>query len=219
MDTEEEMNWFISTLGSSIGKKLMMAVTGLGFVGFLTVHLIGNLTLYGGQGLFTSYVEHLHALGPLITVAELGLLFFAVIHLVIGTLLFYQNLMARPVRYKVKKSAGGRTIGSATQPYTGFIILAFIILHLLNFHFAEHTNETLFRLVFTTLASPLYMITYIVAMIVVAVHVSHGFWSLFQTLGANHPKYMPIIQKLGIAVSLVFGVGFGFIPIFILLIA
>ena len=57
------MNWFISTLGSSIGKKLMMAVTGLGFVGFLTVHLIGNLTLYGGQSLFTSYVEHLHALG------------------------------------------------------------------------------------------------------------------------------------------------------------
>ncbi|MCD6295812.1 MAG: succinate dehydrogenase, partial [Deltaproteobacteria bacterium] len=127
-------------------------------------------------------------------------------------------LMARPVRYKVKKNAGGRTIGSETQPYTGFIILAFIILHLLNFHFAEHTNETLFRLVFTKLASPLYMITYIVAMIVVAVHVSHGFWSLFQTLGANHPKYMPIIQKLGIAVSLVFGVGFGFIPIFILLI-
>jgi succinate dehydrogenase / fumarate reductase cytochrome b subunit len=123
------------------------------------------------------------------------------------------------VRYKVKKNAGGRTIGSATQPYTGFIILAFVILHLLDFHFAEHTNETLFRLVFTTLASPLYMLTYVVAMIAVAVHVSHGFWSLFQTLGANHPKYMPIIQKLGIAVSLVFGVGFGFIPIFISLIA
>ena len=213
------MNWLISTLGSSIGKKLMMAVTGLGFVGFLAVHLIGNLTLCGGQGLFTSYVKHLHALGPLITVTELGLLLFALIHIVIGTLLFYQNLMARPVRYKVKKSAGGRTIGSATQSYTGFIILAFVILHLLDFHFAEHTDETLFLLVVTTLACPLYMITYVAAMIVVAVHVSHGFWSLFQTLGANHPKYMPIIEKLGIAVSLVFGVGFGFIPIFISLIA
>jgi succinate dehydrogenase / fumarate reductase cytochrome b subunit len=216
---EKEMPWFINTLGSSIGKKLMMAVTGLGFVGFLIVHLIGNLTLYGGQDLFTSYVEHLHALGPLITVAELGLLAFVIIHIVIGTLLFYQNLMARPVRYKVNKDAGGRTIGSVTQPYTGFIILAFIIFHLINFHFAEHTNETLFRLVFTTLKSPLYMIIYVVAMIAVALHVSHGFWSLFQTLGANHPKYMPIIQKLGIAVSVVFGVGFGLIPIFISLIA
>ena len=213
------MNWFISTLGSSIGKKLMMAITGLGFVGFLTAHLIGNLTLYGGQDLFTSYVEHLHAFDPLITVMELGLLFFAVIHVVIGTLLFYQNLVARPVRYKVKKNAGGRTIGSATQPYTGFIILVFVILHLLNFHFAEHTNETLFRLVFTTLASPLYLIIYIVAMIVVAVHISHGFWGLFQTLGANHPKYMPFIQRVGIVVSLIFGIGFGFIPIFVSFIA
>jgi succinate dehydrogenase / fumarate reductase cytochrome b subunit len=216
---EKEMTWLINILGSSIGKKLMMAVTGLGFVGFLMVHLIGNLTIYGGQGLFTSYVEHLHALGPLITVAELGLLAFAIIHIVIGTLLFYENLMARPVRYEVNKIAGGRTIGSITQPYTGFIILAFVIFHLINFHFAEHTNETLFQLVFTTLKSPLYMITYVVAMIAVALHVSHGFWSLFQTLGANHPKYMPIIQKLGIAVSVVFGVGFGLIPIFISLIA
>lgn len=216
---EKEMNWVISTLGSSIGKKLMMAVTGLGFVGFLTVHLIGNLTLYGGQDLFTSYVNHLHALGPLITVAELGLLALAIIHIVIGTLLFYENLMARPVRYKVNKDAGGRTIGSITQPYTGFIILSFVIFHLINFHFAEHTNETLFQLVFTTLKSPLYMITYVLAMIAVALHVSHGFWSLFQTLGANHPKYMPIIQKLGIAVSVVLGVGFGLIPIFISLIA
>ena len=216
---EKEMTWFINTLGSSIGKKLMMAVTGLGFVGFLMVHLIGNLTIYGGQGLFTSYVEHLHALGPLITVSELGLLAFAIIHIVIGTLLFYQNLMARPVRYEMNKIAGGRTIGSITQPYTGYIILAFVIFHLINFHFAEHTNETLFRLVFTTLKNPLYMITYVIAMIAVALHVSHGFWSLFQTLGANHPKYMPIIQKLGIAVSVVFGVGFGLIPIFISLIA
>lgn len=213
------MNWFISTLGSSIGKKLMMAVTGLGFIGFLTVHLVGNLTLYSGQDLFTSYVKHLHALGPLITLAELGLLSFAIIHIVIGTLLFYKNLMARPVRYRVKKNAGGRTIGSATQPYTGFIILAFLILHLLNFHFAEHTNESLYQLVSSAFANPLYVGVYVIAMIVVAIHVSHGFWSLFQTLGANHPKYMPLIQKLGIAVSLVFGIGFGFVPIFISFIA
>lgn len=213
------MNWFISTLGSSIGKKLMMAITGLGFIGFLTVHLVGNLTLYSGQDLFTSYVKHLHALGPLITLAELGLLSFAIIHIVIGTLLFYKNLMARPVRYRVKKNAGGRTIGSATQPYTGFIILAFLILHLLNFHFAEHTNESLYQLVSSAFANPLYVGVYVIAMIVVAIHVSHGFWSLFQTLGANHPKYMPLIQKLGIAVSLVFGIGFGFVPIFISFIA
>jgi succinate dehydrogenase / fumarate reductase cytochrome b subunit len=63
------------------------------------------------------------------------------------------------------------------------------------------------------------VITYVVAMIVVAIHVSHGFWSLFQTLGANHPKYMPFIKRVGIVMSLIFGIGFGFIPIFISFIA
>jgi len=209
------MSWFFSTFWTSIGKKLMMAITGLCFIGFLTMHLIGNLTLYSGQGLFTSYVRHLHALGPLITVAEWGLLLFAIIHIIIGTVLFLTNLMARPIRYKVNKNAGGRTIGSETQPYTGYIILAFIIIHLINFHFAVHTNESLYGLVSTVLASPVYICGYVFAMIVVAFHISHGFWSLFQTLGANHPKYMPFIQKAGIAISLIFGVGFGFIPIFI----
>ena len=213
------MNWLISTLGSSIGKKLMMAITGLGFIGFLLVHLIGNLTLYSGRDLFTSYVKHLHTLGPLITVAELGLLFFAVVHVLIGTLLFYENLVARPVRYKVNKNAGGRTIGSITQPYTGFIILAFIIIHLINFHFAEHTDESLYLLISTAFANPLYVGIYIIAMIVVAIHISHGFWSLFQTFGASHPKYMPFIKGVGIVVSLIFGIGFGFIPIFISFIA
>ena len=212
---EVTMNWFIDTLVSSIGKKLIMAVTGLSFVGFLAVHLIGNLTLYSGQDLFTSYVKHLHALGPLITAAELGLLAFAVLHVAIGSFLFYENLVARPVRYQVNKNAGGRTIGSETQPYTGFIILAFVIVHLINFHFAEHTNESLFFLVSKVLANPFYMCVYVFVMICVAFHVSHGFWSLFQTLGANHPKYMPFIKFVGIALSLIFGVGFGFIPIFI----
>jgi len=123
--------------------------------------------------------------------------------------------VARPIRYKVNKSAGGRTVGSATQPYTGFIILIFVVIHLLNFHFAEHTHESLYFLVTKLLSNPVYVAVYLFAMIVVAVHVSHGFWSLFQTLGANHPKYMPFIQKLGIALSLIFGVGFGFIPIFL----
>lgn len=213
------MVWLINTLWSSIGKKLLMAVTGLGFIGFLTVHLAGNLTLYSGQDLFTSYVKHLHALGPLITIAELGLLFFGVIHVVIGTLLFYQNLKARPVRYKVNKNAGGRTIGSITQPYTGFIILAFVVIHLINFHFAEHTNESLYLLVAKILGNPAYVAMYLFAMIVVAVHISHGFWSLFQTLGANHPKYMPLIQTVGIILSLIFGIGFGFIPVFVSFIA
>ena len=213
------MNWFTQTLGSSIGKKLLMALTGFCFIGFLTVHLAGNLTVYGGANAFNSYSEHLHALGPLVTVAEWGLLALALIHVLIGSTLFYQNISARPVRYKVSKRAGGRTIGSATMPYTGFLMLAFVILHLMNFHFVDKTDTTTFQIVSHAFGSPIYIGIYIAAMIVVAVHVSHGLWSAFQTLGVNHPKYMPFIMGLGVTVSVIFGIGFGFLPIYISLIA
>lgn len=209
------MNWLFRTLGSSIGKKLMMAITGLCFIGFLLVHLAGNLTLYGGMELFNSYAEHLHALGPIVTVAELGLLTLALIHIIIGLTLFYQNLRARPSRYAVSKWSGGRTIGSATMPYTGVFILAFVILHLLNFRFIDLEGTTIFQVVNTAFSNPLYASIYVAAMAVVAIHVSHGFWSLFQTIGANHPKYMPTIRMLGLFISLAVGIGFGFIPIYL----
>ncbi len=213
------MNWITNTLGTSIGKKLFMAVTGLGFIGFLAGHLAGNLTIYGGKDAFNGYAEHLHALGPLLTVAEIGLLTFAAIHVGVGIYLFFQNYAARPVRYAVNKTGGGRTIGSQTMPYTGILILLFIIFHLLNFHFVDKTHTTIFEIVANAFANPIYVMIYVAAMIVVAVHVSHGFWSAFQTIGANHPKYMPIIQVVGIVFSILVGIGFGFIPIYVSILA
>jgi succinate dehydrogenase / fumarate reductase cytochrome b subunit len=213
------MNWFTGMLGSSIGKKLMMAITGLSFIGFLAAHLAGNLTIYGGKDAFNGYAEHLHSLGPLLTVAEVVLLTFFLVHVIIGLILFLQNLKARPGRYAVNKTAGGRTFGSATMPYTGALLLAFIVFHLLNFSFVDKTDTTIFNIVSSAFSSPLYVVIYILAMAVAAVHVSHGFWSAFQTVGANHPKYMPLIRMAGTAFAVVVGVGFGFLPIYIFLMA
>ncbi len=209
------MNWLFRTLKSSVGKKLLMSITGLCFCGFLAGHLGGNLTIYGGKEMFNSYAEHLHGLGFLLTIAEWGLLTFALIHVLTGLTLFYQNYKARPVRYRVNKSGGGRTLGSSTMPYTGIILLAFVIFHLANFHFVDKTDTTIYAIVSDAFGNPLYVLIYIAAMVVAAVHVSHGFWSAFQTLGANHPKYMPLIQKVGLIFSLVVGIGFGALPIFI----
>src|SRR5210317_2193993 len=209
------MNWMIQTLWSSIGKKLLMALTGLAFCGFLAGHLAGNLTIYGGKDAFNSYAEHLHALGPVLTLVEWGLLFFAVVHVSTGLTLFYQNFSARSSRYVVNKRAGGRTIGSMTMPYTGILLLAFIIFHLINFHFVDKTNTTIYQIVAQAFESPLYVVIYILAMIVAALHVSHGLWSAFQTIGANHTKYMPFIMALSIIFSLAVGFGFGIIPIYL----
>jgi len=209
------MNWLKQTLWSSIGKKLMMAITGLSFCAFLAGHLAGNLTIYAGQDAFNSYAEHLHSLGPLLTVAELGLLTFALIHILTGLTLFYQNTTARGGRYVVNKKGGGRTIGSATMPYTGILLLVFVIVHLVNFHFVDKRNTTIFQIVSEKFTSPLWVVTYVVSMIIAAVHISHGFWSAFQSIGANHLKYMPIIMIFSILLSLIVAVGFGLIPIYI----
>ena len=209
------MSWLIRTFGASIGKKLLMAITGLGFFGFLCAHLAGNLTLYKGGTAFNTYAQKLHSLGPILTVFELGLLAFAIIHVTIGILLFVQNLKARSVPYKIDRPSGGRTWSSSLMPYTGFIILVFVIFHLINFSFVDKTHRTIFEIVSGAFASPIYIIVYVFAMIVLALHVRHGFWSAFQTVGANHPRYMPVIMVLSIVAGLIFGIGFGLLPIYI----
>jgi len=213
------MNWFTSVISTSIGKKLLMALTGFCFLGFIAVHLIGNLTIYGGKDLFLSYSEHLHSYGPIIRIAELGLLALALIHVCTGVILFFQNLGARPVRYHVNKNAGGRTLGSATMPYTGLALLVFVIYHLINFHFVDKADTNIYNIVSNTFQDPFYVAIYVIAVIIAAIHIKHGFWSAFQTVGADHVKYTPLIKGVSLVFSLIVGIGFGFIPLYLILIA
>ncbi len=210
------MDWVIRTFSSSVGKKSLMAVTGLGFVGFLAGHLAGNFTAYLGPAALNGYATHLHELALVVKAAEIGLVLFACVHVTTGLLLFIQNLAARPERYSGKKWAGGRTLSSATMPYTGLLILSFVLYHLFEFRLNPPEPTALFAFVANYFKSPLNVTLYAAAMLVVALHVRHGLWSAFQTLGANHPKYMPGIEKLSILFGLLVAVGLGFIPIFFL---
>jgi succinate dehydrogenase / fumarate reductase, cytochrome b subunit len=213
-----EMNWLVKTFTSSIGKKQVMAVTGLCFCLFITIHLMGNFTIYAGKDSFLSYVDHLHSVEALVTLAEIGLILFAVLHIGMGLFLFLENRSARPTPYAVKKSAGGQTIGSWTAPYTGLLILVFVIFHLIKFRFVDKMTIDDFVILSKTFADfGFWTLFYIAGVILVAVHVSHGFWSGFQTLGLSHPKYMPLIEGLAIVFSLVIGIGFASIPVFLFL--
>ncbi|MBF0449381.1 MAG: succinate dehydrogenase cytochrome b subunit [Candidatus Magnetomorum sp.] len=213
------MDGVLQFLNQSIGKKILMAISGLGFCAFLLVHLIGNLFIYGGQDLFHSYVDHLHALGPFIYISEAGLFILLCIHLSMAVTLYFQNLVARPTTYVMKRNAGGRTLASGTMPYTGLIILIFVVIHLITFKFADHSQRTVFEIVSSALTQPGYIALYVFAMIVVGLHVNHGFWSAFQTLGIDHPKYMPAIRAFSVIYSVMLGIGFGFIPIYIMLLS
>ena len=213
------MNWFFKTFTASIGKKLVMAATGLIFCAFLFTHLLGNLMVYGGGQRLVEYSEHLHSLGLIINVAEWGLIVFAVLHISFAAVLVYENWKARPVGYVMKRNAGGKTWSSATMPYTGLYLLVFVIIHLINFHFADRTQQNIYQIVALTFSHPGYVIFYVFSMVVAALHVRHGLWSALQTLGLNHPKYMPLIRKASVVFGVIIGVGFGSIPVFLLSLA
>jgi succinate dehydrogenase / fumarate reductase cytochrome b subunit len=213
------MNWYKFLLGSSVGKKILMAVTGLGMIGFLATHLLGNLMAFAGADAFNGYAHKLHSMQPYLSVFNVVLATLGLVHIVFGVLLFFQNLKARPKSYKMVRNPGGRTIGSNTMPYTGVLILIFVVSHLLKFTFTDKSVTPIYQQMAAAFSNPLWVIFYVAAMVVVAVHISHGFWSLFQTFGLNHPRYMPLIMKLGLAVAIVFGIGFGILPVYMLIIA
>jgi succinate dehydrogenase / fumarate reductase cytochrome b subunit len=218
MGEAKRMNWALRVFFSSIGKKFAMAITGLMFCLFLGVHLIGNLTIYGGEDPFVAYSTRLHALGFLVTFIELGLLLFAVLHVVLALILYVENLRARPVGYVIKKTRGGRTWSSALMPYTGLYLLFFVMIHLFTFHFVDRTDQTIYQIVVQAFSKPGYVIFYVLSMVVAAMHIKHGLWSSFQTIGANHPKYMPMIKGGSLLFSIVIAVGFGSIPLFVMVV-
>ncbi|MFN3535503.1 MAG: succinate dehydrogenase cytochrome b subunit [Desulfatiglandales bacterium] len=210
------MNWFIIFITSSVGKKLVMAFTGLCFVLFIIVHLFGNLTIFLGKESFLSYVEDLHRSHKyLMPLAEVVLLIFGLLHIVFGLVLYIQNIKARPISYNLRKNAGGRTIGSGTMPYTGLFLLIFICLHLVRFRFVEKMVQNDFTILINTFNNLGYVIFYILAMVALGLHLSHGIWSSFQTFGVNHPKYNGLIERGGILLSILFAVGFASIPVYI----
>lgn len=213
------MIWVTRIFSTSIGKKQLMAVTGILFLVFLTTHLFGNLSVYGGIEAFNAYAEHLHALGKLLVVAEVGLVVALIIHVTLAVLLFFENRKARPVKYAVDKSGGGgRTFSSQIMPYTGLLILLFVGVHLANLshHIVDQTHRTIFQIASEVFANKGFLIFYLASMVVVALHVRHGLWSAFQTIGANHPKYMPFIEWLSIIFAIIVAVGFGSLPLVIL---
>ncbi len=187
------MSWFIRFCTSSVGKKYIMAVTGLMLVSFLFVHAVGNSSIFLGRDAFISYAHHLHSLGPLVPLAEITLLSIFLLHVSFAVSLFWQNWQARSDRYAVTRSAGGRTWGSRTMPYSGVVVLLFILIHLLNVRFIEH-SQPVADTVRIVLGNPLLLILYIIGICGITLHISHGIWSLLQSLGMNHPRYENLIS-------------------------
>ena len=198
--------------GSSVGRKIIMAISG-GCLGlFLVVHVVGNSSIFFGADAFNNYAAHLHKFDFVLKGAELGLLLIFVIHIAFGTYLFFTNGKARPTGYVVNRANGGRTIGSQTMFYTGLVVFSFILFHVIKIHFADH-SQAISVIMRGELQNNMISGFYIAALLALGLHLSHGFWSLLQSLGISHPRYDNSLRFFSVAGALSIAVIFIAIPL------
>ena len=221
------MNWFVTLFSSTLGKKLVMALTGLFLIIFLVVHLAGNLQLlqHDGGEAFNHYSKFMTT-NPLIKTVSYVLYISIVVHVIWSIMLTVRNRKARgPQGYAVIRNSSHWT--SRNMGILGTMILLFLVIHLKGFWYEYHwgkeiTNvvydgveyKDLYTVVSTVYTEPAYVIFYVLSMAVLGFHLWHGFASAFQTLGLNHMKYNPIIKFVGRAFSIIVPALFAFIPVY-----
>jgi len=200
-----------------IGKKIVMATSGIALFAFVCAHLAGNLNFYRGVEAMDGYARFLRAEPALLWAARGVLLLMVLLHVWASVELALLNKMqARPVGY-VKKKAIGSSYASRTMYWSGPIILAFVIYHLMQFTWGAggtafedlHPSE---NIVAGFQVAPI-AIFYIVAMGTLMLHLDNGVWSMLQTLGVHHPKYTPLLRNLARAVAILLFIGFSSIPV------
>lgn len=205
---------------STIGKKWVMAVTGIGLVLFALGHMAGNLQIFLGADVFNSYAHKLQSLGPLLWIARIGLFVMAVLHIVSALQLTARARAARPQDYAVRTSQVS-TWASRTMRVGGIILALFLIYHIL--HFTTGTLHPAFSRggaygnVVLGFERAWVAIFYIVAMSFFGLHLYHGVWAAFRTLGVAKPNPMPLERKLALGLAVITWAGFIAVPIGVLL--
>lgn len=226
------MSWVKDALTSSIGRKLVMSLTGLFLIVFLVAHLAGNIPLLFKDGEAFNQYAHFMKHNKLIVASEVILFLGFIFHIVQGILLYGKNKGARKVKYAVPNKNEKVSWTSKMMGPFGMVILVFLILHLWDFFAFKYGPRTglamvtydgvempnLFARVIHEFQDEIsHVIFYPICMIVVGLHLSHGFQSAFQSLGLNHKKYTPFIKGLGTAYSIIVPALFALIPILIYL--
>ncbi|MCB2377856.1 succinate dehydrogenase cytochrome b subunit [Hymenobacter sp. BT635] len=218
------MSWISKTFSSSIGRKIIMSITGLFLCSFLVVHLIGNLQLFkddGGQA-FNVY-SHFMGTNPIIRTVEWVLVLGFGFHIYESFVLTRRNKTARGNGYVTDHAEQNSPWQSRNMGLLGTIILIFLLVHLYNFfyraRFGEldpdiNNNDDLYTLVATSFKQLWYVILYVAAQVALGYHLVHGFRSAFQTLGLNHRKYTPAIKFVGYAFSVLVAAGFASMPLY-----
>ena len=203
----------------SIGKKLIMAVSGLVLFGFVGAHLYGNLHVYLGPESFNDYVESLRATPELLWAVRATVLVAVLLHVWSAVQLSLLKKAARPVGYS-RWTSQDTSYASRTMMWSGPILAAFIVYHLLHMTLGTvHPSfdyENVYQNFIIGFSSPLVVVAYVVSMVMLGMHLRHGIWSMFQTVGFSHPTYTPWLKTLAWVVSTVIVLGFVSMPVSVL---
>jgi succinate dehydrogenase / fumarate reductase cytochrome b subunit len=211
---------------SSLGAKLVMAVSGLLFYGWLVAHLLGNLGVFGGREFENHYAHFLLSNVEILWAQRLFWMALFPIHVLSGIRLAALNRAARPEGYAFRRNWRQASLASRTMLVSGIVVLAFFVFHLFHFtwvgvansYFAEHNFDALgqkdvYGMVVHNFAKPAIALVYLVGVLLVGFHLSHGLWSGIQTLGLNGRKWTPFAKNAGLALAILLAAGFAAIPL------
>ncbi len=212
---------------SSVGRKIIMAVTGAMLFAFVCVHLLGNSSLFFGSAAINAYAQKLHSLGPVVWIFRLVMLGLFAVHIIFGIQLTLENKAATPDKnVQIKRLRTG--FAAETMVVSGLVIMAFAIYHLLHFTVrvtnpeiyvpieGGHGMVDVFVMVVQGFSSFFPVLIYVIAMGFLFLHVSHGFQSLFQTIGLNNDRTLPVMGNVSKLVGVVLLVGYASIPLLII---
>ncbi|MGW8284994.1 MAG: succinate dehydrogenase cytochrome b subunit [Candidatus Deferrimicrobiaceae bacterium] len=212
-------------LSNTVGRKILMAVSGLFMLFFVIVHLLGNSTIFFGPNALNTYAEKLHSLGPLVWAFRAFMLAMLAVHVVFGVLLTLENWSANPDKYAVDKKMKAN-FSSETMIWTGALLFAFLVYHLLQFTLrvtpdiipAAVANRPgdVYSMVVASFRHTAIALLYVGAMVVLFLHLQHGIQSFLQTLGWNNEQTLPRFTALGKVISALFLLGYSAIPVLIL---
>jgi succinate dehydrogenase / fumarate reductase, cytochrome b subunit len=209
---------------SPVGKKIITGVTGLGLSLFVLVHMVGNLTLFTGSTAYNQLAHFINSLGILLYLIEFGLLAIAIFHAVIGITIRLNTLKARAVNYIQLKSIGTpskQSLSSRSMLLTGVVLLVFLVLHLGTFKFGTYYSTVingvemrdLSSLVMEKFHHSVYAFGYTGVMIMLAVHLRHGIWSAWQSIGLLNSKISPVVYAIALILAMLIAIGFITLPL------
>ena len=224
MTVSKDLPKLISFYTSGVGKKIITGVTGLGLTLFVLFHVTGNLTLFASTKAYNQLAHFLDRLGILLYAIEFILLGLFIFHVVVGISIRLNTMQARPVGYSQFNSVGKpskQSISSRSMGITGTILLVFLILHLATFKFGTYYTtvingvemRNLSRLVIEKFRNPVYAFGYAGVMAMLAVHLRHGLWSAWQSIGVLNDNTRPVSYAIALILAVAIAVGFIVLPL------